>query len=53
LIDEKQILYEDYAMGFCGWACGIINDHDETCPCYERINAANQTVNKRKDMEVY
>ena len=34
-------------------ACGIINDHDETCPCYERINAANQTVNKRKDMEVY
>jgi len=34
-------------------ACGIINDHDETCPCYERINAANPTVNKRKDMEVY
>nr|WP_330368846.1 DNA-3-methyladenine glycosylase I [Butyrivibrio sp. FC2001] len=34
-------------------ACGIINDHDETCPCYKRINAANQTVNKRKVMEVY
>lgn len=34
-------------------ACGIINDHDETCPCYKRINAANPTVNKRKDMEVY
>ena len=34
-------------------ACGIINDHDETCPCFERINAANPTVNKRKDMEVY
>lgn len=20
MIDEKQIFYEDYAMGFCGWA---------------------------------
>ncbi len=20
MIDEKQILYEDHAMGFCGWA---------------------------------
>ena len=34
-------------------ACGIINDHNEICPCYERINATNPTVNKRKDMEVY
>ena len=34
-------------------ACGIINDHDETCPCFKRINEANPTVKKRKDMEVY
>ena len=34
-------------------ACGIINDHDETCPCYARINQENVTVNKRRDKEVY
>ena len=49
MIDEKQILYEDYAMGFCGWA--DVNERNKIC--YERINAANPTVNKRKDMEVY
>lgn len=25
-------------------ACGIINDHDETCPCYARINGLRPTV---------
>ena len=34
-------------------ACGIINDHDESCPCFEKINAENPTVNKRRDQEVY
>lgn len=34
-------------------ACGIINDHDETCPCYEKINLENPTVRKRRDKEVY
>lgn len=34
-------------------ACGIINDHDENCPCYERINAENPTIKKRRDKEVY
>ncbi len=34
-------------------ACGIINDHDETCPCYAKINQMHPTVNKRKDKEVY
>lgn len=34
-------------------ACGIINDHDETCICYKRINKKYPTVNKRRDKEVY
>lgn len=34
-------------------ACGLINDHDETCPCYEKINSENPTVKKRRDKEVY
>lgn len=34
-------------------ACGIINDHDETCKCYSRINSVNETVSKRRDAEVY
>ena len=32
-------------------ACGIVNDHDQNCPCYQRINAANPTVRKRRDRE--
>ena len=34
-------------------ACGIINDHDETCPCFFKINTENETVNKRRDKEIY
>ena len=34
-------------------ACGIINDHDEICDCYKRINEKYPTVNKRRDKEVY
>ena len=34
-------------------ACGIVNDHDETCPCYAKINQENLTVNKRRDKVVY
>lgn len=32
-------------------ACGIINDHDEECPCFARINEANPTVRKRRFLE--
>ena len=34
-------------------ACGMINDHDERCDCYKRINKKYPTVNKRRDKEVY
>ena len=34
-------------------ACGIINDHDEDCPCFKIINKMQPTVNKRRDKEVY
>ena len=34
-------------------ACGIINDHDETCFCYKKILKKNPTVKKRRDKEVY
>jgi len=34
-------------------ARGIINDHDENCVCYRRINKKYPTVNKRRDKEVY
>ena len=33
-------------------ACGIINDHDKDCPCYQKINAMHPTVKKRRDHEV-
>jgi 3-methyladenine DNA glycosylase len=33
-------------------ACGIINDHDKDCPCYQKINEKNPTVRKRRDHEV-
>ena len=33
-------------------ACGIINDHDYDCPCYQRIVAGYPTVTKRRDHEV-
>lgn len=29
-------------------ACGIINDHIETCPRYAAVNAANATVRRRR-----
>ena len=34
-------------------ACGIINDHDEGCPCFHSINSGNPTVTKRRDHEVF
>ena len=34
-------------------ACGMINDHDERCVCYKRINKKYPTANKRRDKEVY
>lgn len=34
-------------------ACGIINDHDKECYCYQKINAAYPTVRKRRDKEKY
>ena len=33
-------------------ACGIINDHDKDCPCYQKINNAHPTVRKRRNLEV-
>ncbi len=33
-------------------ACGIINDHDKSCPCFQKINDAYPTVRKRRDHEV-
>ena len=33
-------------------ACGIINDHDRDCPCFQRINDMNPTINRRRDHEV-
>ena len=29
-------------------ACGIINDHDKNCPCYQHIVSYYPTVNKRR-----
>lgn len=34
-------------------ACGIINDHDLSCPCYNTIINDNPTVKKRRDKEEY
>ena len=33
-------------------ACGIINDHAGSCPCYQKINAAGPTVRLAPDREV-
>lgn len=33
-------------------ACGVINDHDKSCPCYDRINSTYPTVRKRRTLEV-
>jgi DNA-3-methyladenine glycosylase I len=33
-------------------ACGIINDHDKECPCYQKIVSMYPTVKKRRDREV-
>ena len=33
-------------------ACGIINDHDRDCPCYQKINNMYPTIGKRRDHEV-
>ena len=35
-----------------GQACGIINDHDKECPCWQKIVNDYPTVNKRRDHEV-
>lgn len=32
-------------------ACGIINDHDKSCPCYQHIVSHYPTVNKRRYLE--
>jgi len=32
-------------------ACGIINDHDRSCPCYRKLVEAHPTVQKRRDHE--
>ncbi len=32
-------------------ACGIINDHGQDCPCFQKINAAYPTVQKRRFLE--
>ena len=33
-------------------ACGVINDHGESCPCYARINALHPTVKLPRDREI-
>ena len=33
-------------------ACGIINDHDKDCPCWQKIVSGYPTVTKRRDHEV-
>ena len=32
-------------------ACGIINDHDKNCPCFDYINKRTQTVRKKRFLE--
>lgn len=34
-------------------ACGIINDHDSNCPCYQRINSTYPTIIKAREGEVF
>ena len=31
-------------------ACGVINDHGRDCPRYAVVNAANETIRKRRDL---
>ena len=33
-------------------ACGVINDHGRDCPRYAIVNAASETVRKRRDHEI-
>lgn len=33
-------------------ACGIINDHANDCPCYQKINASYPTIKMKPDHEV-
>jgi DNA-3-methyladenine glycosylase I len=33
-------------------ACGIINDHDKECPCWQKIVSEYLVVNRRRDHEV-
>ena len=33
-------------------ACGIINDHDKDCPCWQKIVSEYPAVTKRRDHEV-
>lgn len=34
-------------------ACGIINDHDRDCPCFEKIMEEHEWVELERDGEVY
>ena len=34
-------------------ACGVINDHDVSCPCYHKLVSMHPTVEKRRYKEVY
>lgn len=58
---SDKISRELRARGFCYLgsvtvyahlqACGIINDHSESCPCYAKINSAFPTVRRRRLLE--
>ena len=32
-------------------ACGMINDHDRSCPCYKEINRKYPTIRKKRSLE--
>ena len=34
-------------------ACGIINDHDESCPCYQKIKDSHPFIHKPREEEVF
>ena len=34
-------------------ACGIINDHDTDCPCYQKINGSFPTITKLDDQDKF
>ena len=34
-------------------ACGIINDHDTDCPCYQKINGSFPTITKIDDQDKF